>query len=466
MLVKFLSFFTCLFFLMLSATSFAVVEGAESAPTHLLKTTTVVNTVDVKPVARDTEIAARIKNILISTQWFENINIEVKNGIVFIKGTTSKTDFKNWAENLATKTQDVVAVVNQLEVVGPSMMNAQWSLLHDLKNKWHHAIQSLPIFIFSIFIMVSTGFFARFMSMVVRKSLLYRQFHPLLADVFAKGAGFVCFLIGLYLILQLLGLTTVALTILGGTGVVGIVLGIAFKNITENLLASILLSIQRPFQNNDLIEVAGVIGYVQALTIRATLLITPEGNHVQVPNAIVYQSNISNFTINPKRRECFSIEISSQDSISTAQHLALETLQQHPAILKDPLPLILVDDLSSGVVTLKIYFWLDSQKYQWEKVKSAAIRLVKTAFQKASIMPGAKSDSMEENEGTKPNSAQEKNPSLGESNESKSTATNAEGNLHSELSNMKKQVRESREVEKGVNLLSKEDEVSGEIKTT
>ena len=57
--------------------------------------------------------------------------------------------------------------------------------------------------------------------------------------------------------------------------------------ITENLLASILLSVQNPFKNNDLIEVAGATGYVQGLTIRATLLMTQEGQEVQIPNAVV-----------------------------------------------------------------------------------------------------------------------------------------------------------------------------------
>ena len=73
----------------------------------------------------------------------------------------------------------------------------------------------------------------------------------------------VIFLLALYLVLQVAGLTRLALTLAGGTGVVGLALGIAFKDITENLLASIYLSIQKPFEVGDLVQVDGALGYVQ-----------------------------------------------------------------------------------------------------------------------------------------------------------------------------------------------------------
>ena len=51
--------------------------------------------------------------------------------------------------------------------------------------------------------------------------------------------------------------------------VLGLVLGIAFRDISENFLASLFLSIQHPFRTGDLVEVAGVLGYVQRTTVRS-----------------------------------------------------------------------------------------------------------------------------------------------------------------------------------------------------
>ncbi len=172
---------------------------------------------------------------------------------------------------------------------------------------------------------------------------------------------------------------------MGGTGLLGIVLGIAFRDITENLLASIFLSVQNPFRNGDLIEIAGITGFVQMLTIRATVLMTPDGNHVQIPNATVYKNSIHNYTSNPNRRAEFTVGIGYDDGILTAQEVVLKILAEHPAILKDPEPLVLVDNLGKSTVDLRIYFWLDGRQHSLLKVKSSVIRLVKRGFQEAGI---------------------------------------------------------------------------------
>jgi small conductance mechanosensitive channel len=49
-------------------------------------------------------------------------------------------------------------------------------------------------------------------------------------------------------VLRIAGLTQLPLTVVGGTGLIGVVPGIAFRDITENFLASLLLSLQQPFR--------------------------------------------------------------------------------------------------------------------------------------------------------------------------------------------------------------------------
>jgi len=58
-------------------------------------------------------------------------------------------------------------------------------------------------------------------------------------------------------VLQFAGLTRLAITVLGGTGLIGIIVGFAFRDIAENFLASILLSVRNPFRSGELIEVGG-----------------------------------------------------------------------------------------------------------------------------------------------------------------------------------------------------------------
>ncbi len=193
------------------------------------------------------------------------------------------------------------------------------------------------------------------------------------------------FLLGTYIVLRVSGLTQLALTVVGGTGLIGLAVGIAFRDITENFLASIFLSMQRPFETGDLVEVSGVTGYVQQLNMRTTVVMTLDGNLVQIPNATVYKSNVRNFTGNANRREDFVVGIGYDDSINEAQEVARKVLGEHPAVLKDPEPSVLADSLGKATVNLRVYFWLNGREHSWLKVRSSVIRLVKLAFQENGI---------------------------------------------------------------------------------
>ena len=163
------------------------------------------------------------------------------------------------------------------------------------------------------------------------------------------------------------------------TGLLGLALGIAF------FLTSIFLSMQRPFEMGDLVEISGVTGFVHQLNVRTTILMTLDGNLAQIPYATVYKNNLLNFTTNSNRREDFVVGIGYDDSINEAQEIARQVLVAHPAVLNDPEPLVLAENLGNATVTLRIYFWVNGREHSWLKVRSSLIRLVKRAYQKHGI---------------------------------------------------------------------------------
>ena len=156
----------------------------------------------------------------------------------------------------------------------------------------------LPLIVVALVVIAISWIFARLTLYLLRRGLLGRSLSRLLREVIARVGGVLVMLVGLYLVLRIAGLTQLALTLVGGTGLLGLVLGIAFRDITENFLASLFLSLQQPFREGDLVEVANVTGYVQRLTSRTTVLMTLDGNQVQVPNSTVFKSTIRNFTSN------------------------------------------------------------------------------------------------------------------------------------------------------------------------
>lgn len=341
-------------------------------------------TVDVKPVARDEEIRKRLQSVLDATGWFADPQVRVEEGVVFLEGRVETDHLKKWAGDLARNTQDVVAVANRMEVLEPSMwdFSPAWGGLRVL---WRDFIRSLPFFLFGLLILTLSAGAGVLATRGSRRFLRQKVRANLLRNVMARGMGVLVFLFGVYIILRVSGLTQLALTVVGGTGLIGLAVGIAFRDITENFLASIFLSMQRPFETGDLVEVTGVTGYVQQLNVRTTILMTLDGNLVQIPNASVYKNNLRNFTSNSNRREDFAVGIGYDDSINDAQEIARNVLADHPAVLNDPEPSVLVDNLGSSTVNLRVYFWLNGREHSWLKVRSSVIRLVKLAFQKHGI---------------------------------------------------------------------------------
>lgn len=368
------------FFLVLTIPSWAEINSESQIKSETAETPEKIH---VKPHTRDKEIAQRLQNIYTATRWFTNTEVTVKEGVVFLSGQTTKDEYKVWAGNVARKTEDVAAVVNRIDVI-PSIWD-YGQAIEGVRLLWRKMIQALPSIIFSLAIFIITYIIARLSAQLARMFFRQRIASPVLKELAAKAIGFIVFLLGAYIVFELAGLTTIAFTFLGGTGILGIILGIAFRDITENILASIFLSMQQPFRNGDLIEVEETIGYVQRLTLRATILLSLEGNHIQIPNAKVYKGKIRNYTSNIKRREDFVIGIGYDVAIAVAQDFALKVLSEHPAVLKAPEPWVLVDSLGKATVNLRIYFWLNGDENSWLKVRSSVMRLIKKTFQEQSI---------------------------------------------------------------------------------
>jgi len=340
--------------------------------------------VEVLPEASDKQIADRLVDIIRATGWYESPRVTVTDGVAFIDGEAATVVNRNWAGNLAKKTEGVVAVVNRIEVdtdVSSTFVRAWAESVRIVQE----AVQVWPLILLAVVIIVAAWLLSLLVSRVARHLLTGRIESPLLLNVVVKIIAIPVFLLGFYFVLRVAGLTQLALTLLGGTGLIGIIIGFAFRDIAENFLASLLLSIRNPFAGGDLIEVAGHTGIVQNLNTRSTVLLTLDGNHVQIPNATVFKNTIKNYSSIPSRRAEYKVGIGYDSSVSLAQRLISTVLNEHSAVLNRPEPLVLVDELGDATINLRIYYWFDSVAYSPAKINSALLRQTKNALLEGGI---------------------------------------------------------------------------------
>ncbi len=402
--------------------------------------------IPIVPEIDDSDIEERLQSILGTTRWFSEVGVEVRNGVVFLDGSTSAEEHQEWAARTANRMEGVVATINNIEVESDAdaIFILAWQ---ELKGFFVRLLSAWPLLLVAALILLASWLAARLVGRLSRRTFGQRISSPLLLTVTARALSLSVFVLGLYFVLRVAGLTGLAVTVLGGTGLLGIIIGFAFRDIAENFLASLLLSIRNPFRAGDLIEVDGSTGIVQNLNTRSTVLLTLEGTHIQIPNATIFKSTIVNYSSNASRRAEFIIGIGYDSSTAKAQAIIANVLKDHPAVLNEPEPLVLVDQLGAASVDLRVFYWFDTATFSPAKINSAILRLCKNALLKAGvelpdpareiIFPRGVPVIQGEHPAGEPETARAPRPDADET----SAATMGEGNLSNETDEVRTRAR-------------------------
>jgi small-conductance mechanosensitive channel len=191
--------------------------------------------------------------------------------------------------------------------------------------------------------------------------------------------------LGLLAALELMDATALVGAVLGTAGVMGLALGFAFKETLENYLAGILMSLRQPFAPRDHLVIDGHEGVVIAMTSRATILMTLDGNHLRLPNAMVFRSVMLNYTRNPSRRFEFDVGVGVGEDLVLAQSIGVDTLRMLDGVLVKPPARAYISTLGDSNVQLRFHAWVDQRSHDFLMVRSEAIRTVKLALERAGM---------------------------------------------------------------------------------
>ena len=208
---------------------------------------------------------------------------------------------------------------------------------------------------------------------------------PFLGALIQRLVQFALVVAGLVIALELLDATALVGAVVGTAGLAGLALGFAFKDIAENYLAGVIMSLRYPFAEDDMIEVGGHSGKVVRLTGRETILMTLDGNHVQIPNATVFREPLTNYTRNPYRRFSVEIGVANATVLSDALDVGLGVLRRMEGVVDEPEPQAVVSGFGNSTMQLRFAGWVDQQRHDFVRVKSEAIRLLKVGLEGAGI---------------------------------------------------------------------------------
>ena len=334
---------------------------------------------DVPVVLDDDELTEAVRSRLGSLDGFDAVLVEVEAGVVRLSGTVSSVHAWRQAEELAVTIGGVAEVRNDLDIETNVMEQVD-----ALQETVSRAGQFVPVIGFALLVLL---LFVGLSWLVGRWDSMFSRFtrNRFVQDMLRSGVRIALVLTGVALALHIVDATAIAGALVGTAGIAGIAIGFAFKDLVENYMASVLLSLRQPFQPNDHVDIDGFEGKVVRLTSRATVLMTLDGNHIRVPNGRVFKAVILNYSRNPRRRFDFAVGVAADADLAEAQDVGVGVLQRMPGVLDDPAPSSAIVEVGESSVPIRFFGWVDQGTTNFGRARSEAIRLVKEAIEAAGI---------------------------------------------------------------------------------
>lgn len=163
----------------------------------------------------------------------------------------------------------------------------------------------------------------------------------------------------------------------------GLAIGMALQGSLANFAGGVLIMIFKPFKIGDYIAAQGEEGVVKEIEIFTTKLNTLDNREVIIPNGILSNGNIINYTSEDVRRVDLSVGVSYDADIKQTKDTLEKVLTSHPKILKDPAPAVAMTGLGESSVDYAVRTWVKPEDY-WT-VYSSNLENIKTELDKAGI---------------------------------------------------------------------------------
>lgn len=234
----------------------------------------------------------------------------------------------------------------------------------------------------SALVILFIGLYAiRLINRLVRKIMVKRELDPTLATFLADSLLWAMRFLLFVTFISKLGIETSSFVAI--LGAIGLAVGLSLQGSLSNFAGGVLIILFKPFNVGDSIEAQGVAGTVSEIQIFVTKLVTGNNQTIFVPNGILSNGVITNFSLGKNRRANLLFTISYHTNIKTAKEIVMQVLENHPKVLKTPAPAVVVNLLTDTTIQLAIQPW--AKNADFGQMCSDVLEECKEAFDQAGI---------------------------------------------------------------------------------
>ncbi len=169
--------------------------------------------------------------------------------------------------------------------------------------------------------------------------------------------------ISVIIVLGSLGISVSSLV--AALSVVGVAFSLAIQGFLSNVFGGIQIISNKPFQIGDYVDAGGESGVVREVGLFYTKLDTPDKKLIQIPNSVIANSNITNYSSAQNRRVDIIVSASYDDDVEKVKAVLLQMLIDNPLTLKDEdiAPVVHVNAYNANDISYVARAWCANSDY-------------------------------------------------------------------------------------------------------
>ena len=244
-------------------------------------------------------------------------------------------------------------------------------------------IQNVGITVSHLVVAVVAVIFSLLASKIIRSALQKHLFKKFDIDqglqyALLRFIHYVIIIIGVYI-----GLKTVNIplgAIVGLFAVIGVGVGFGLQNLTSNFISGVILLLERPVKVGDRVEVTDVWGDVKRISLRTTLIETPDNIAIIVPNSKLLENEVTNYSYgDPKIRLRVPVGIAYGSDCEKATQILIDVANENQRVLKHPEPKVWFREFGDSSLNFMLLCWIPTANIKFD-VRSELNYAIDRAF--------------------------------------------------------------------------------------
>lgn len=211
-----------------------------------------------------------------------------------------------------------------------------------------------------------------------------RTFDPTQKLLAQKLSAIAVIVIAFFFGIDLLGIDLTALTVFSGA--FGLAVGFGLQKTFGNLIAGIILLLDRSIKPGDVIVVGDSFGWVNKIGVRAVSVITRDGKEHLIPNETLMTTEVENWSYSDRNvRVRIPVGVSFDSDLKLAQQLMMDAALQSPRVLRTPKPNVWLTAFGESRVEHEILVWISDPESGIGSVRSDVLNRLWVMFQEQGI---------------------------------------------------------------------------------